>query len=1065
MNRENGPAYVELHCHSNFSFQEGASFSHELLARAVQLGYPALALTDHDNLCGAMEFARTARSLDIQPIIGAEVTLMGRGAAPGDEHHLTLLAETRQGYANLCRLISSSHVFGQRRHPQLDPRMLPEHAQGLIALSGCRQGEVSKLVSEDRLDEAADVARRHIDWFGPHNYFLELQQNLVYGDTTRNRRLLSLASELGVGVVATNNIHYHVPERHRLQDCLVAIKECKSLEDTHRQRRPNNQFYLKSASEMSALFHGCPQAITTTLSISERCNFDLTRDLDYRFPDYPVPDGHTPDSYLEALCRQAAVRRYGSITLKVERRLEEEFRLIGKHQLAGFFLLYHEIIAMAREVQVELGLVDPEVPVEEAPPGRGRGSSVSMLVGYLIGLSHIDPLEYNLSLERFLPEDALPGVPDIDLDFPRNIREQLILRVHEKYGWDHAALSGMLDTYKLKGSVRDLGKALGLPTDRIDRLAKRAEHRGAKHLGEDMAAMPEFRDQVNAPVWRHLVDLSAQLDGFPKYLAQHPGGMIISSTPLINQVPVQKGAIDGRYVCHWDKDSIDDAGFVKIDFLALGALSQMQDALLLIEQRTGKAPDLSRIDFDDQTVYDMLHRADTIGIFQVESAAQMQTIPRIRPRNLTDMAHEVGAVRPGVGVNDGVSQYIRRRTGREPVTFHHPLEKRALERTYGVILFQDQVNQLAIDVASFSAAEADQLRRTFTRRHNAPLIQAYWDKFREGAASNNVDETTAARIFEKFNGHYMFPESHAFAFGVTAYQGAWLKHYYPLEFYTGLFNQQPMGFYSPETLKEDARRHGVPILLPDVNRSDTRCIIENQGGRDGREAMRLGLSYVAGLGEVGTKAVAEARERGGPFTSLDDFMQRSGVLREQIESLVDGGALDCFNPDRRALRWEVGLRYRPVGKQLALPMSVDQDQAVLDSLTSWEQMQGEYRSLGLHPESHVMAYLRSCLPEETIASLDVEGLEDGQEATVAGLIVRRQRPLAKAVFLTLEDEHGHIPCVVWPKVYGKLRRVLKEPLILAKGTASRREGTLNIVLTHARPIGQQIAAPRSKDWQ
>ena len=1088
MNKEDKSAYVELHCHSNFSFQEGASFPHELLARAAELGYPALALTDHDNLCGAMEFARTARSLGIQPIIGAEVTLKGHEAGKGreagkgskadDEHHLTLLAETRQGYANLCRLISSSHVFGQRRHPQLDPRMLPEHAQGLVALSGCRQGEVPKLAAEGRLDEAIEVTRRHMEWFGPSNYFLELQQNLVYGDTDRNRRLLSLAKELDLGVVATNNVHYHVPERHRLQDCLVAIKECKSLEDSHRERRPNGQFYLKSATEMGTLFDGCPEAVAATLTIADRCAFDLTNDLDYRFPDYPVPSGHTPDSYLQEMCRQAAVRRYGAITLNVERRLEEEFRLIGKHQLAGFFLLYHDIIRMAREIQVELGLVDPEVPIEEAPPGRGRGSSVAMLVGYLIGLSHIDPLQYNLSLERFLPEDALPSVPDIDLDFPRNIREQLILRVHEKYGWDHAALSGMLDTYKLKGSVRDLGKALGLPADRLDHLAKRAEHRGAKHLAEDMAAMPEFRDQVDAPVWHHLVDLAGQLDGFPKYLAQHPGGMIISSTPLINQVPVQKGAIDGRYVCHWDKDSIDDAGFVKIDFLALGALSQMQDALLLIEQRTGRAPDLSRIDFDDQAVYDMLHRADTVGIFQVESAAQMQTIPRIRPRNLTDMAHEVGAVRPGVGVNDGVSQYIRRRTGREPVSFHHPSERRALERTYGIILFQDQVNQLAIDVAGFGAAEADQLRRAFTRRHNASLIQAYWEKFREGAAANGVDEATAARIFQKFNGHYMFPESHAFAFGVTAYQGAWLKHYYPLEFYTAIFNQQPMGFYSPETLKEDARRHGITVLLPHVNLSDICCTIETQGGKtqggkSGGEAMRLGLTYVAGLGDVGTKAAVEARERGGPFASLGDFMQRSGLLREQIESLVDGGALDCFNPDRRALRWEVGLRYRPVGKhplgnQLALPLSpqsVDQDRAILDSLTAWEKMQGEYRSLGLHPQSHVMAYLRSCLPEETLTSQDVEGLQDGQEATVAGLIVRRQRPLAKAVFLTLEDEYGHVPCVVWPKVYGKLRRVLKEPLILAKGTASRREGTMNIVLTQARPLGQDIAAPRSKDWQ
>ena len=399
MNREGNPPYVELHCHSNFSFQEGASFPHELLARAAALGYPALALTDHDNLCGAMEFARTARSLDIHPIIGAEVTL--KGSAPDDEPHLTLLAETRQGYANLCRLISSSHVFGQRRHPQLDPRMLPEHSEGLIALSGCRQGEVPKLAADDRLEEATEIARRHIDWFGSDNYFLELQQNLVYGDTGRNRRLISLAQELGVGVVATNNVHYHIPERHRLQDCLVAVKECKSLEDTHRQRRPNNQFYLKSATEMNALFNGCPQAVATTLRIADRCAFDLTRDLDYRFPDYLVPDGHTPDTYLHELCRQAAVRRYGSITAKVERRLEEEFRLINKHNLAGFFLLYHDIIRMAREIQVELGLVDPEVPIEEAPPGRGRGSSVSMLVGYLIGLSHIDPLEYNLSIERF----------------------------------------------------------------------------------------------------------------------------------------------------------------------------------------------------------------------------------------------------------------------------------------------------------------------------------------------------------------------------------------------------------------------------------------------------------------------------------------------------------------------------------------------------------------------------------------------------------------------------------------------------------------------------------------
>ena len=369
-------------------------------------------------------------------------------------------------------------------------------------------------------------------------------------------------------------------------------------------------------------------------------------------------------------------------------------------------------------------------------------------------------------------------MPDIDLDFPRNIREELIKRVHEKYGWERAALTGMISTYKLKGAVRDLGKALGLPQDQVAKLAKRADNGSAASLGSEMAAHPEFRDKVHAPGWRDLVRLAAELDGFPKYLAQHPGGMVIGSTPLTELVPVQPGAIDDRYVMQWDKDSIDDAGFVKIDFLALGALSQMQEALDLIDRRTGHRPDLSRIDFEDAAVYDMLCQADTIGIFQVESAAQMQTITRIRPQNLTDMAHEVAAVRPGVGVNDGVSKYIRRRQEKEPTSFDHDLERRALERTYGVILFQDQVNQVAMDVGGFSPLEADQLRRAFGRRNNERLVYSYWEKFREGAGRKGVDEETAWRIFKKFNGQYMFPESHAFAFGVTAYQASWLKCYY-----------------------------------------------------------------------------------------------------------------------------------------------------------------------------------------------------------------------------------------------------------------------------------------------
>ncbi|MEE8519235.1 MAG: DNA polymerase III subunit alpha, partial [Dehalococcoidia bacterium] len=874
--------YIELHCHSNYSFQEGASSVRELVGRAVELGYPALALTDHDNLCGAMEFAQKVSLAGLRAITGAELTVAqpthtpdadSRETGVGGGHissHLTLLAASPAGYSNLSRLISFSYVFSDRREPQLDPALLPEHAQGLIALSGCAHGAIPQALAEGRLEEATALARQYRDWFGEGNFYLELQQNLVHGDTLRNRRLAALGRELNIPLVATNNVHYHVKERHRLQDCLVAIRHRKTLEDSHRERRANAEFYLKSPEQMAKLFQELPEAVGNTLVIAERCSFDLTSDLTYRFPSYPVPEGFDDEmAYLRHLCHEAAKRMYGSLTQQVRERLATEFEIIERRDLAGFFLIYHEIITMAREVQVELGLVDPEVPLEEAPPGRGRGSSVAMLVGYLTGLSHIDPLLYDLSLERFLPDES--GLaPDIDLDFPRNIREQLITRVHERWGWDHAALTGMISTYQIRGAVRDLGMVLGLPGDEVDQLAKQVERATASQVREEMLALPAFSDKTERPGWRNLIGLSAQLDGFPRNMAQHPGGMIISSTPLIDQVPVQQSAIEGRYVCHWDKDSVHDAGFVKIDFLALGALSQMQEAVLLIEKRTGEPLDLSRIDFEDEEVYDMLAQADTIGIFQVESAAQIQTIPRIRPKNLVDMAFEVAAVRPGVGANDGVSEFIVRRNMRHddptaPVLYDHPLEQRALERTLGVILFQDQMNQLAIDVGGLSPKDADKLRRAYLKRDDVQAIEDFWwPRFRDGAGERGVDEATAARIFRKFNGQYMFPEAHAFAFGVTAYQMSWLKHYHPLEFFVGLFNEQPMGFYNLETLKEDAKRHGIRVLHPDVNLSQGRSVIEPgyceplSGAQSSevvikRDSLRLGLLNVRGI-----SAAAEA---------------------------------------------------------------------------------------------------------------------------------------------------------------------------------------------------------------
>src|SRR4030043_469081 len=506
--------YAELHCHSYYSFHDGASSLEELMVRAQDLGYRALAITDHDNLCGAMQFSQLAKSLEMQGITGAEITRKGG-------YHLTLRAKDRKGYSNLCRLITAAHASGERNDPELPPELLPEHAEGLIALSGCPRGELSQLTAKSRLSEAKSLIKHYLDWFGIDNYYIELQQNLACGDTARNIALMKRAKEMGAKAVATGNVHYHVRERHRLQDCLAAVKNCKSLEETHRERRANSEYYLRSGEELESLFRDCPEALENTIKIAERCTLDLTKDLSYIFPDYPAPEGHTPQTYLEKLCHEAAVRRYGAITPQVQNRLDEEFKLIKKYKLAGFLLMYHEVIKLGREVMIDLGLSDPSLTLEENPPGRGRGSSVALLAGYLIGLSHIDPLKYSLSLERFLPADTMTNVPDIDLDFPRSIREELILRTHQKWGWRHAALTGTICTYLIKGAVRDLGKALGLPEAEIDQLSKQRDWGSAKKLRAKMERMPNFKGKVDSRDGRAPISLAAKLDGFPKYTGQH----------------------------------------------------------------------------------------------------------------------------------------------------------------------------------------------------------------------------------------------------------------------------------------------------------------------------------------------------------------------------------------------------------------------------------------------------------------------------------------------------------------------------------------------------------------
>ena len=1044
--------YVELHAKSFYSFGLGASHVHELLAQAKEYGYSALALTD-TNLCGALEFARLANSLGVRPITGGELTLT-------DGSRLTLLARTRAGYSNIARLFTLANAV-DRREPKLDPSHLSDHSEGVVLLSGGRDGQLSRLAVNGRCGDARKLLNRYTEWYGPDSVYVELHHNLLQGDTARNRELVGLAREVDVPVVATNDVHYHHPGRSRLQDALVAAKLNTTIDQALPHLRPNHHLYMKSHAEMQRLFGECPEATSNTLRIAEQCDFDLSTDLGYSLPDPAVPDGYTPASYLRRLCYEAAVRRYGGVSEQVEARLNEEFRLIETHRLAGFLLLYREIVLIAQRIMEERGLVRPETPVEERPPGRGRGSSVALLVGYLIGISHVDPLEWGLTLERFISDD-MTMLPDIDLDFPRGLRDELIERVHRHFGPEFAVLTGAITTYRMKGVIQDLGKALGLPKEHLSLLSKRMHSHDPANMREEMSELPGFRERMDAPGWRNLIDLAPELLGAPKGLSQHVGGMVLSSSPIPEFVPMRAGAMDGRYIMDWNKDSVADAGFAKIDILSLPVLDQIDQALDLIEEREGKRPDLSRIDPRDSAVYDMIGEGRSKGVFLLQSPAQLKMGQRLKSRNLLDLAYQVALIRPGVGVQgSAVSQFVDRYRHGAEWDYDHPLEKRALERGYGIIVWQEQVVQLIADVAGMTAAEADEIRRAFAKPNSDHLIAMHRRRFLKGAVRKGVREETAAKIFGKVNGHYMFPESHSHAFAVTAYQAAWLKRYYPLEFFVALMNNQPMGFYPVETLKQDARRFGVPFLNPCVNRSRATCVPE--GG-----AVRLGLGLIRDVGTESAKLMVEERARHGPYLSAGDIVRRTGLKPQAVLSLVLAGALDGLTPSRRGALWESGLHARPSRNgQMVLSLSLEDSVPELPDFTDREKMVSEYRVMGIYPKGHLMEFVRPSLHPNVLTAEEVDRLGDGNEVTVAGWPVARQHPRGQdgTIFVTIEDETGDVQVILWPRVFARCRRELGSQVVEVRGEVSRWDGTTNVIVSDLRAVRSGVSMPPAHDWR
>ncbi|MGN6872596.1 MAG: DNA polymerase III subunit alpha [Solirubrobacteraceae bacterium] len=1049
--------YVELHCHSAFSFLDGASLPDELVPAALELGYRAMALTDHNTVSGSMEFAVSARALGLRPIHGAEIDL-------ADSRHLTLLVEDAAGWSNLCRILTRAHAHtrekpGPPSQAFVELTDVLEHAEGLVCLSGCALRGVH--------DEF--TLRCLLDAFGPDRLRIELQRPFLRDDRARNRRLERVASSLGVACVATGNVHAHARIRAPLQDALVAVRLHTTLDASEPQRRGNFSHVLASPEAMAGRFPEHPEAVAETERLAERLRFDLTSDLGYRYPGSEDADAMRN---LTELCQTRLDGRYRNAAPDVRGsaagRLEQELRIIERLGLPGFFLLHHDMLELAREVAVEVR--GPDSVRQLLPPGRGRGSSVSSIVCFLTGLSHVDPIANDLLIGRFL-NDELTSLPDIDLDFPRDIREKLIPRVHERYGHDRSALVAAFPTYRARGAIRELGKALGLPPGEIERVARGSEGWDAREVDKDI------RNSKGSATgrWEWLARLSAEAHGLPRHLSQHSGGMIVATRPLVDCCPIVPAAMEGRQIVQWDKDSCSDAGFLKIDLLGLGMLSAVERSVELIARTRGEQIDLSRIPYDDPATYECIQKAETTGVFQIECRAQMQSLYRTRPENLKDITVQVAIVRPGPIQGGAVNPYIERRQRMrvDPdylVPYEHPSLEPALRETLGSIIFQDQVIEVAIAFAGFSPGEAEGLRRAMSRKRSDAAIEAYHKRFVAGARRRHgVDDATAERVFSMVRGFsgFGFPKAHGAAFGLLAYQSTWLRVHYGPEFLCSLLNEQPMGFYPPDALVHEAQRRGIEVLAPDVNESDATCEM-----RDG--SVRIGLGYVRGVAEQEVRELVAVRQTGGRFRSLADLASRASSSSASLELLAWSGACDSLvtgvapgsaderaGSARRIALWQLGVatpgRRVPGGVQLALPLDLPAPPR-LRGLTAWESMLADYSSTGLTVDAHPLALLRHRLPEGLVRSRDLPALRHGTRVRVGGMVVARQRPGTAngIVFLLLEDEHGTINLIVPAPIYERHRLTVRtEPLVMAEGKLERLPaagGAINVLVNRVEPI-------------
>lgn len=1047
--------YVELRCRSAFSFLEGASSPEDLADRAAELGYEALALADRDGLYGAPRFHEAACAAGLRAIVGADVTLAGGG-------RLLLLAESQAGYRNLSRLVTAGRCGSPRGSPAVPWPALEEHAGGLV---GLLRGDAS-------LDPALLSRAR-----GPleGRLWVDVSRHLERGAEAAARRAAALADAARVPVVATNDVRCARPADRRLLDALTCIRHGVSLDRAGRALLPNAERCLRAPREMAARFADRPEWLRATREIADRCAFTL-RDLGYRFPSFPTPAGETQASWLRRETFAGAALRYGMpLARRVRAQIEHELGVIEKLGLAGYFLIVHDVVCFAQREGILV---------------QGRGSAANSAVCYALGITAVDPVGMELLFERFLSEERGEW-PDIDLDLPSGSkRERVIQYVLARYGPHGAAMTANVITYRTKLAVREMGKALGLAPDSIDRLAKLLgsfdldlrpppDGPGPAPPASPCSARTAERDALlrragvdpQAPRIATLLDLVERARGLPRHLGQHSGGVVIAAGRLDEVVPIEPAAMPGRRVVQWDKDDCADLGIIKIDLLGLGMLDALEKTLPLVREHEGVEIDLAKLPADDPATYAMIRRADTAGVFQIESRAQMATLPRLKPERFYDLVVEVAIIRPGPIVGRMVHPYLARRAGREPVRYPHPSLEPVLARTLGVPLFQEQLLRIAMTVAGFTGGEAEELRRAMGMKRSAARMAAIERKLRRGMQERGIEGDAQQEIVRGITSFalYGFPESHAASFALLAYASAYLKAHHPAAFLAGLLNAWPLGFYSPATLVKDAQRHGVEVRPIDVARSSWECTLE-AASAGARPAVRIGLRFVSGLREEAARALEAARAR-APFASAADLAKRVALRRAELDAIASLGALASLEtpaPTRRAALWQVAAIERDTSSLFA-GAAPEASASPLDDMTPLEETLADYRDSGLTTGPQVLAHLRAELAARGVVTAEaLRRIPNGRSARLAGHVIVRQRPVAAKgfCFLTLEDETGTANAVLAPDAFRRFRATLQTaPLVEIEGPLQNLEGVVHLRVRSLAPLRLHGALPPSHDYR